>query len=274
MKLAYKVAIGLVAISCFVIIFSVIQKPPLSEEQAFMMVFGNYDRTHKSASWEHIPFPDKEELSGHYWEEKKGIVRAIFFQPYHENGMHKVVLLTKTIPSNIPFDRHACRPLIGAAIFVRKHAHWEIEAQNQFIMYDGEYGSLPVVKLIAIGKEKVGLSLEFEHIAETDRALNIIVPYKNSIVNAHIEIIYYENFSGCEASNAIECVAYVSNIAFDKSMPGAFYGLRVKKFGTVYNDKKGKSMPVDEEVTYRLLDGHYVQIAKKAISNMEWTDIH
>ena len=180
-----------------------------------------------------------------------------------------MVLLTKTIPTNISFDCHACLPLIGATVFVRSHSHWEVEAQNQFIMFDGEYGSLPVVKLIAIGKETVGLSLEFEHIAETNRELHIVVPYKNSIVNAHTEMIYYENFHDCEASSTIECVAHASKIAFDKSIPGDFYGLTAKRFGTVYNDKKGKSMPVNEEVTYRFLDGHYVQIAQKGISKTE-----
>jgi len=39
---------------------------------------------------------------------------------------------------------------------VKKQFHWEIEAQNKFIMYDDEYGELPVIKLIEIGKNKFG----------------------------------------------------------------------------------------------------------------------
>ena len=37
--------------------------------------------------------------------------------PYYENGKNKIFLLTKTIPTNIPFDCHACLPFIGAAVF-------------------------------------------------------------------------------------------------------------------------------------------------------------
>lgn len=206
-----------------------------------------------------LPFPDKEDASG-YFEERKGLVKAIFFNPYREDGKNKIFLLTKTIPTNIPFDCHACLPLIGAAIFVQKRGHWEIEAQNQFIMYDGEYGELPIVKLIEIGKNKFGISLEFSHVAIANRELNIFVPYKNSIMNAHNEITYYENFSECEFARKIPCEAYTADVTFDKSMKSDFYGLKVKKFGTVYSDKRGKTMPVDQDISYQFVNGKYVVV--------------
>lgn len=231
-------------------------KPSLSEEQALTMIYGNYVPTNKSSIWVNIPFPDKQDTSN-YFEEKKGLVKAIFFESYREDGKHKIFLLTKTIPTNIPFDCHACLPLIGAAIFVKKRAHWEIESQNQFIMYDGEYGELPIMKLIEIGKDKFGLSLEFEHATARDRELNILVPYKNSIVNAYKEVIYYENFNNCEYASKIQCEAYVADIAFDKSTKGDFYNLQVKKFGVIYNNKHNKTMPVDQRTSYQLINGEY-----------------
>ncbi len=233
-----------------------------SEDQCLMMIYGNYDYHTKSASWINIQFPDKSDGDG-YFEERKGIVKTIFFQPYYENGKDKIFLLTKTIPRNIPFDCHACLPLIGAAVFVRKIGHWEIEAQNKFIMYDGEYGELPVVKLISVGKNKFGLSLEFEHIAVGDRELNIFIPYKNTIVNAHKETIYSENFNDCEFSEKIPCEAYTANFDFDKSTKTDFFDFKIKRFGTVYNDKRKKTMPVNQEITYQLVDGKYVVVSQE-----------
>lgn len=256
MKKYFKIIMILVILFCLAAAFFVRYNPSLSEKQALMMIYGNYEPVRKSSSWINIPFPNKEDASG-YFEERKGIVRSIFFKPYREDGKNKVFLLTKTIPTNIPFDCHACLPLIGAAVFVEKRSHWEIEAQNQFIMYDGEYGELPVVKLIEIGKDKFGLSLVFEHIVVRDRELSILVPYKNSIVNAYKEIIFYENFNDCEYARKIQCEAYTEDISFDKVLKSDFYGLQVKKFGTIFSDKREKMMPVDQEITYQLINGSY-----------------
>lgn len=247
--------IGIAAVFCIGLAFFTF-KQSFSEEQALKMVYGNYDSINKSSTWVNIPFPNKKDASG-YFEKRKGLVKSIFFKFYRENGKHKLFLLTKTIPTNIPFDCHACLPLIGAAVFVKKRAHWEIEAQNQFIMYDGEYGELPVMKLIEIGKDKFGLSLEFEHGVVRDRELSILIPYKGSIVNAYKEVIYYENFNDCEYASKIQCEAYTVDLAFDKSVKGDFYGLQVKKFGTIYNDKKNKMMPVDQRISYQFINGAY-----------------
>ncbi len=56
-------------------------KPVLKESQALAMIYGNYDFASKTASWVNIPFPNKEDAIG-YFKERKGIVSAIFFQPY------------------------------------------------------------------------------------------------------------------------------------------------------------------------------------------------
>lgn len=259
MRIHFKVTMMVIIVSAIGIGSILLRRYALSEEQALTMIYGNYDHINKYANWINIPFPDKKDAEG-YFEERKGLVKVISFQPYYENGKNKVFLLTKTIPTNIPFDCHACLPLIGAAIFVGKNRHWEIEAQNQFIMYDGEYGELPIVKMIEIGKDKFGFTLEFEHIAETNREISIFVPYKNTILNAHKEVIYYNNFSDCASSDAIQCVAYTSNIDFISSKNETYYSIKIKKFGTIFSDKKNKSVPIDENITYRFLNGKYVEV--------------
>ncbi|HSW69767.1 MAG TPA: hypothetical protein VLI69_06430 [Gammaproteobacteria bacterium] len=260
MKMWFKMVIGIAVLPCLAAALFFVCQPSFSERKALMMIYGNYDPINKSSLWVNIPFPDKEDISS-YFEKRKGFVQAIFFKSYRENKKNKIFLLTKTIPTNIPFDCHACLPLIGAAVFVKKRNHWQIEAQNQFIMYDGEYGEFPVMKLIEIGKDRFGLSLEFEHGVVRDRELSILVPYKNSIVNAYKEVIYYENFNDCEYAKTIPCEAYTADIAFDKSEKGDFYGLQVKKFGTIYSDQKRKTMPVDQRILYQFINGAYSTVS-------------
>ncbi len=124
MRFFYKTALGLIILSSFIITFNFLFKSSLLEDQALRMVYGNYDYSSKSAIWMNISFSDNDTSS--YFKERQGVVKAIFFQPYYENGKRKVFLLTKTIPTNIHFDCHACLPLIGAAIFVRKMGHWKL----------------------------------------------------------------------------------------------------------------------------------------------------
>lgn len=257
MRIYFKIAIGVMMTSIIGITSTFANRPALSEEQALTMIYGNYNSTTKSANWINILFPNKMRSS--YFKEKKGYVKAISLLNFCEHGKNKIFLLTKTIPTNIPFDCHACLPLIGATVFAENNGNWKIEAQNQFIMYGGEYGELPIVKMIEIGKDKFGFSLEFEHVAQGEREINIFVPYKNTILNAHNEIIYHENFNDCEYSKTIQCEAYTSSIDFVKSKNGTYYPLKINKFGTIFSDKKNKSMAVDENITYQFLNGKYIE---------------
>ncbi len=242
-------------------------EPVLSEAQAMKMIYGNYNSAMKHASWENISFPNKE-IDG-YFKERKGFVKTISLITFQENGKNKVFLLTKTIPTNIPFDCHACLPLIGAAVFTENNNHWKIEAQNQFIMYDGEYGELPVVELIQVGQNKFGLSLEFNHVAERDKELSLLIPYKKNILQAHKETVYYENFNDCTFSETIPCEAYTAAVNFEKSNEDDYYNFKVKKFGTTYSEKRNKSMPVDETITYKFMNGKYKEINHAGSSYIE-----
>lgn len=274
MRAYLKIAVSIIIVSAIGTTSILLRSPALSEEQGLTMIYGNYDRVNKYANWINIPFPDKKDAEG-YFEEKKGFVKVISLQPYHENGKNKVFLLTKTIPTNIPFDCHACLPLIGATVFVAKNRRWEIEAQNQFIMYDGEYGELPTVKLIQVGHDKFGLSLEFGHIVVRDKELSILIPYNKSIMQAHNEVVYYENFNDCEFSKSIPCEAYTASVSFNKSNEGAYHNLKVEKFGTTYSEKRNKSMPVDETITYQFTNGKYKEISRTGsnyIENRDWND--
>jgi len=267
MRTYFKIAIGVMMVSFIGITSTLASRPALSEEQALTMIYGNYNPETKYATWTNIPFPKK--MISSFFEEKKGYVKAISLLDFRENIKNKIFLLTKTIPTNIPFDCHACLPLIGATVFAENNGNWEIEAQNKFIMYDGEYGELPTVKLIEVGKNKFGLSLEFNRVAVRDKELSILIPYNKTIILAHTEVIYYENFNDCEYSKTIPCEAHTANVSLNKSISDDYYNLKVKKFGTTYSEKRKKSMPVDETITYKFINGKYKEISHAGSSYIE-----
>jgi len=263
MKIAILIAFIAIAISCSLfLVFSF--NPSFSEKDAFMVVFGNYDSIHKSAAWKNMNFPKSAEVENDFWKSKTGTVSKVFFEPYKENGKKKFFFLTKTSPINTNYDCHACLPLLSATIFSKKKWKWEIESQNLFLMYEGEYAESPIVNLIRVGDEKYGATLECEHRSgeSFDKEWYLLIPHDKNIVIAHQETRYYDDFNSCD--HVIQCAAYSTTFNFSKVPNDTFYQLTVKKFGTS-NDEPPyyKAVPVDEEVTYQILNGEYVKISSK-----------
>lgn len=261
-KIIFRFIPAFVLIFLFGITFNMALGHTLSEEEAFMMIYGNYDRIHKNSIWENMKFPNKEDADG-FFEKKTGIVSSFLFQSFKESGEKKFFLLTKTIPVGIPFDCHACLPLLSATVFALAKDEWKIESQNLFLMYQGEYGELPIVKLITIGNDKVGLSLEYEHHGEVHtKEMAFLIPYKKSIENAHQETIYYDNSGECGQS--VQCASYGAKISFNNSRTNSFYDLKIKKFGTKYDESRAyKIVRVDEELLFHFVNGKYIQVARR-----------
>ncbi len=272
MKKSFKMAL-ILGISFFIFVFSVnsLWAPNFTEKKAIMMMFGNYNDTNKTAIWKNMSIPEKSNDS--YFSKKIGIVSTAFFQSYKENGKTKFFLLTKTIPIDIPFECHACRPLLSGAVFSRTRNAWKIESQQLFLGYDGEYGIVPDAKLIQIGDDRFGLMLEFKYVNPemTDVEREFLVPYKNDIINAYQETVYSDNFNRC--GRFIQCTTYSAKIDFDKSNKENFYRLKVSKFGTD-NDpgQDNRAVPVDEETSYQFREGKYIQISRTGTPVIRYDD--
>ncbi len=251
--------------SLFIVIFDVncnfVFGNTFSEKKAFTILFGNYNDTHKTALWKNIEFPKKEKLDT-FWENKTGIVSSILFQSYVENGKEKFFFLTKTIPKDIPFECHACLPLLSATVFSLEKNDWKIESQNSFLMYEGEYASSPSAKLISVGKDKKGVLLEFDHHGDEHIKVSyLIIPYNTNIINAHNEITYYDNFNVCGRS--VQCASFTAKIDFNKTKLSDYYKIKIRKFGTETVEKNAyKAISVNEERSYYFVNGTYKKISR------------
>jgi hypothetical protein len=166
---------------------------------------------------------------------------------------------------------HACLPLLSATVFVKDKGAWVIESQNLFLTYEGEYGIQPTAKIILIGKNKFGLLLESEHKngVSTDREIMLLVPFKKNIAISHKQIIYYNDFNSCGWS--LPCAAFTATFDFKKFRNNTFYDLKIKRFGTDNDEMQAdKAVPIDEEITYRFLDGKYNQISRNALPKIRY----
>lgn len=256
-KIALLFFIGILAY----LIFVSSRVPDLTEKQALLTIFGNYNEANQTSIWKNMSIPPDEENS--YFSTGVGIVSVAFFQPYKEGGKKKFFLLTKTIPIDVPFECHACSPLLSGFVFSRDKNAWRVESQQRFLGYDGEYGIVPEARLIQIGSDKFGLLLAFKYVSSemTDVENEFLVPYKQNITKAYSEMVYYNNFERCW--RFIPCAAYTAKIDFDRSTKQEFFRLKVSKFGTDNDPKRSyKAVPVDEEAVYEFQNGKYVQVSR------------
>jgi hypothetical protein len=235
-------------------------EPRFTEKQAMTALFGNYNSNHKNSIWENMNLPEKD-VNG-FFSNKTGIASTIFFESYKANGKKKIFLITKTIPSDIYFECHACLPLLSSAIFVESNGHWKIEAHNLFVMYEGEYGEPPKVEIIRIGNNKFAARLEYEHRHDLrlETKIALLIPYQEHVGIAYEQVIYFDNFNDC--GSVQQCAAFKAEIDFDKSTKDDFYRIKTTRFGTELDNKQDDiAIPVDEKSVYQFQNGKYVQIS-------------
>jgi hypothetical protein len=239
-----------------------------SEQQAFILLFGNYNTENKQAIWKNIPF-SPEDYDEYFWTNKQGIVKSVLFEPYIEQGSKKIFLLTYTKTTDISYDCHACPPLLSAFIFVKKHlwSTWTLEAENRILMYSDEYGTPPEAKLIKIGNDKYGLLLEHTyHAGCVVQEISIVAPYKDKIFTAHSETTSKDNFNDC--GKFLFCTALTATWQLIPNPDSPFYTLKIKRLGTVNDENHGnKIYPISEEIYYKFFKGKYV-----AVNRMSMTD--
>jgi hypothetical protein len=218
----------------------------------------------KKSIWRNIPF-DRSHTPDDLWEKKTGIVSVVLFQPYREHRQQKKILLTQTRSMDVPYDCHACAPLLSAFVFSKKHFwnSWQLEAQNRFLTYADEYGTPPITTLIHIGPDKRGLLLKHTYHGDgVTQAISIVTPYHHQITLAYHEITSENNFDDC--GDFLPCTALTTTWQWGQStQPHSFYTLQTNRLGTVNDVKKhNKIQPVNEEVYYQLQNGFYVPVKR------------
>jgi hypothetical protein len=124
------------------------------------------------------------------------VVQPLWASTVVENGKHKVVFLTYSVPKSRyghgatdlnNFECHACAPLIGAAIFVRIGDRWQVESSRAVVSRGGGWGDPPSdFRIIAIGPHRIGIEISDGDTGggETTTVKTIVVPWKGKVNEA------------------------------------------------------------------------------------------
>jgi Flp pilus assembly protein TadD len=164
-----------------------------SVERAMELIYGNYNRADKTSLWADIG--PQEKLKDSNFADSKGLVAAEFSESYKENGLEKVVLVTKVVPAEEEYVCHACEPIMGLFSFVKTGTTWHVEAQNKFLGTIGSYGKIPKPQLIRIGTDKFGLMLDNSN---SHMGHSHTCRYIYSISNGVISSIFHKDISESE----------------------------------------------------------------------------
>lgn len=142
---------------------------PFSTDEALKQLYHEYDPATKTAQW----VCTKEQQSkgpdglcqyleeGNLKENHTVSVSVLFTAQVPEGDATRIYLATSAKPARYlgEYDCHACAPAIGAAVYVWRGQHWELESANAAAEFLGGFGEPPRTDLITIGPQKHGLLL-------------------------------------------------------------------------------------------------------------------
>lgn len=123
-----------------------------------------------------------------------GYVFIAYEEKYLEEGKEKYIIVTQTLDKQMP-QCHACIPVIGGAVFVKDNDKWVLESENKYIAITGKWGWMVFpdnvyknnpIKMIKIEPKKWALMYKMNDIHQgyENIWIQLIIPYKNTIINA------------------------------------------------------------------------------------------
>ena len=91
-------------------------------------------------------------------------VSVLLDAAYVESGIPKHLLVTAAQPTEEgQYDCHACRTLIGAAVFSKTGRGWLTAKRELYLAALGEFGKPPTASLQQLGKDRFGFVLRENH---------------------------------------------------------------------------------------------------------------
>jgi len=152
------------------------------------------------------------------------LVHPLLLEPFMERGVKKYMLITgaesaKSLMGVVTADGcHACAPFIGAFVFIKGNASWQVEIGSKTVttgpvwhcsprtcqlvfevvaMSVGAWGLAPTPKLVRIGPENTGVVFVWEdaHFGVSEEYTCIIAPVSNQMKNIFFETTGEINFA-------------------------------------------------------------------------------
>lgn len=235
----------------------------ITESKALELLYGKIDPKKKAAAWTAQGIT----MQGSFLENGASTwVTALQAEKVREGSDEKYYLLTSIVPTgNDPFDCHACAPGLGAAVFVKRGDHWDVEAQTPVATVAGSYGQAPEAKLTAIGPAHHGFLLMTGYMNQgiSESATFLLAPQGKDFKEAFAQQTGEENGGNCaeegDNSGLPACYDYSTSVDFRPGPKADYYDIVTATNGTKPGDN-GKVVDATANVTFRFNGQKYVPV--------------
>lgn len=230
-------------------------------------LFGNFDPATQSSVYD-VPQTTIVDLGG--FERGDEIrLRTWMVLQATEAGVPKTILLTYAIPlRDQTFDCHACRPLIGAAVFEKSDHEWKVENSRTVASVAGSFGQPPeFARIVNIGPKKIAIEITDgdEGQGQTTTVKTLLVPWEGK-VNETIERVIADDNKGSECGdpNTLPCYEYHRQMKFVPGTNAEYYDVVVDLSGTDITDSEPfRLVKVNATERLEFKTGKYVRLFKK-----------
>ncbi len=196
------------------------------------MLYGNYDAKKETS----VAWLSKEKTYAPEVGDEKMTVRTAF-STFKEIGQtESFVLLTDAVPSDDEdYYCHACAPVIGMAVFSKMGNDWRMESSNKAVNFAGEFGKVPTdIQLLQIGPERYGVKIVDvgKGQGETTEVIQLLVPWKNTVILALERIIADDNKGACDHGEGLPCYANYRTLTLHPGRNTEYFDLTLVLKGT------------------------------------------
>jgi len=250
---------------------------PFSNDEALKQLYHNFDPAKKTAQWgctqdHQSEGPDRLCLylqGGNIKDDTTVSVSVLLTAQVSEGNATRIYFATSAKPSRLheEFDCHACVPATGAAVYIWRSQHWELESANVAAAYSGGWGGPPTIDLITIGPQKHGLLLSSTHMGQgfVSSRKELLAPLGKSVdevwsledendnINAIDPNDKLLNMPACRASAAIRLLAGDE----DASENSDYYDIEVISRGSSFQDYNHPVKRENWTEVYTFRDGKY-----------------
>lgn len=240
---------------------------------AMKALYGNYDPDWRAST---ITLDNRDDGAGPY------AVLAFYLYEYNDSGKRYVLMATDAIPArdgvttavNGGFDCHACQPLVGAALFLKKGPKWEIEASEVPNILDGFSGGPPDGDFFQFGPHHVGLRLLSGYSSMGGNGTNVLllVPWNGHFSEAAFIGTEQDNEGNDQCvhppvpaeSAEPPCYSGKTDLSFVRGKNPEYYDLVLKSSGTDETEIRTEDhmvygvQDISRTKRMRFVDGKYI----------------
>lgn len=228
------------------------------DAKAMKLLFGNYGakEKHSKVKLNSAEVRESELNAGEGSRPLEVFAEIYLSKPFRQLIIERHLLLFTMVPPE--YDCHACAPSIGGALFSKVEGGWKLDSVTRHILAAGSHGGAPEPRIIKLGKERVGISIEssFTSTGETAGGLDLIAEVDGKLKKVfELGETFADNSGNC-GEDLGPCWSFTSKYSYVPGNNEEWFDVVVATTGTEKNEQ-GDIVPVKKNRRYVFRNGKY-----------------